>query len=306
MSELLGHLRFALRSLRRAPLHALVTVTILGVGIGAVTLMFSVLDASVLRPLPFREPDRLVWLWKASDQIRQNSLSYDDFQDYRASLTTLDDLGAYQLFYPRLLLAGTEGGTRILGNQVTPNLFSVLGVSPALGRSFRWDEAVDGGPDVIVLSHAFWRERFGSDPTLLGRTVSLDGRPAEIVGVMPAGFEFPASGVQVWLPTREGDPYTQGRGNNNFFAIGRLKDDASLAAAQAQVDGVAARIQAANPDFADWYHWLQPLHTVLFGDTRTTLLLLLGIVALVPLVACANVASLALTRESSCSSERVA
>jgi putative ABC transport system permease protein len=296
MSDLLGDVRFALRSFRRAPLHVLTTVLILGVGVGAVTLMFSVLNASVLRPLPFREPDRLVWLWKASDEIRQNSLSYDDFKDYRASLDALEDLAAYQLFYPRLLLSGTEEGTRVLGNQVTPNLFSVLGVAPALGRGFRWDEAVDGGPDVIILSHALWQDRFGSDPSIVGRTVSLDGRPTEVVGVMPQGFAFPASGVQLWLPTREGEAATQGRGNNNFFAIGRLKDGVSLAAAQVQVDGVAARIRSANPDFAAWYHWLQPLQTVLFGQTRSILLLLLGIVALVPLVACANVASLTLAR----------
>jgi hypothetical protein len=119
---------------------------ILGVGIGAVTLMFSVLNASVLKPLSFPEPERLVWLWKASDEVPKNSLSYDDFRDYRASLDALDDLAAYQIFYPRLLLSGTEAGTRVLGSQVTPNLFSVLGVAPAVGRAFRWEEAVVGGP----------------------------------------------------------------------------------------------------------------------------------------------------------------
>ncbi len=303
MSDLIGDLRFALRSFRRSPLHALATVLILGVGIGAVTLMFSVLNASVLRPLPFPHPDRLVWLWKASDQVRQNSVSYDDFEDYRASLDAMEDVAAYQLFYPRLLLSGTEEATRVLGNQVTPNLFSVLGVAPTLGRGFRWEEAVDGGPDVTILSHAFWRGRFGADPSIVGRTISLNGRPTEVVGVMPEGFEFPASGVQLWLPSRKGESATQGRGNNNFFVIGRLKDGVSLAAAQAQVEAVAARIQAANPDYAAWYHWLQPLHTVLFGNTRTVLLLLLGIVALVPLVACANVASLALARATARTNE---
>ncbi|MBM4372128.1 MAG: ABC transporter permease, partial [Deltaproteobacteria bacterium] len=141
MSDLGGDIRFALRSLRRSPLHTVTTVLILGVGIGAVTLMFSVLNASVLRPLPFPEPDRLVWLWKARDEVPQNSLSYDDFRDYRASLDALEDLGAYQLFSPMPLLSGTEAGTRVRGNQVTPNLFSVLGVTPALGRTFRWEEA---------------------------------------------------------------------------------------------------------------------------------------------------------------------
>ncbi|NJD18981.1 MAG: ABC transporter permease, partial [Gemmatimonadetes bacterium] len=291
-----GDIRFALRSLRRAPLHSVATVLMLGAGSGAVTLMFSVLNASVLRPLPFPEPDRLVWLWKARDEVPQNSLSYDDFRDYRESLDALADLGAYQVFYPRPLLSGTEAGTRVRGNQVTPNLFSVLGVAPALGRTFRWEEAVDGGPDVVILSHAFWQGRMGADPGIVGRTLSLDGRPTEVVGVMPAGFAFPSTDVEIWLPTREGDGATQGRGNNNFFAVGRLEAGVSLEAAQAQVDVVARGIQEANPDYAAWRHWLQPLHTVLFGEMRTVLLLLLGVVALVPLVACANVASLALAR----------
>lgn len=296
MSDLAGDIRFAFRSLRRSPLHTAATVLILGVGIGAVTLMFSVLNASVLRPLPFPEPERLVWLWKARDEVPQNSLSYDDFRDYRASLDALEDLGAYQLIYPRPLLSGTEAGTRVRGNPVTPNLFSVLGVAPALGRTFRWEEAVDGGPDVVILSHAFWQGRMGGDPGIVGRTLSLDGRPTEVVGVMPAGFAFPSADVEIWLPTREGDGATQGRGNNNFFAVGRLAAGVSLEAAQAQVDVVARGIQEANPDHAAWRHWLQPLHTVLFGDMRTVLLLLLGVVSLVPLVACANVASLTLAR----------
>lgn len=296
MSDLVAEIRFALRSLRRSPLHTVTTVLILGVGIGAVTLMFSVLNASVLRPLPFPEPDRLVWLWKSRDEVPQNSLSYDDFRDYRASVDALEDIGAYQVFYPRPLLSGSEAGTRVRGNQVTPNLFSVLGVAPALGRSFRWEEAVDGGPDVVILSHAFWQGRMGADPGIVGRTLSLDGRPTEVVGVMPAGFAFPSADVEIWLPTREGDGATQGRGNNNFFAVGRLADGVSLESAQAQVDVVARGIQEANPDYAAWRHWLQPLHTVLFGEMRTVLLLLLGVVSLVPLVACANVASLALAR----------
>jgi len=303
MSNLLGDLRFALRFVRRSPLHALITVLILGVGIGAVTLMFSVLNASVLRPLPFPEPDRLVWLWKASDEVQQNSVSYDDFRDYRGSLGVMEDLAAYQLFYPRPLLSGSEAGIRVQGNQVTPNLFSVLGVPPAMGRAFRWEEAVDGGPAVTILSHGFWQGQFGGDPGIVGRVISLDGQPTEVVGVMPEGFAFPSANVQLWLPTREGEGATLGRGNNNFFVIGRLKDGVALDVAQAQVDAVASQIQEAHPDYAAWFHWLQPLHTVLFGDTRTILLVLLGIVALVPLVACANVASLALARATARTSE---
>lgn len=303
MTSLLGDLRFALRSFRRSPLHAVATILILGVGIGAVTFMFSVLNASVLRPLPYPAPERLVWLWKASDEVRQNSASYDDFRDYRGSLDALEDLAAYQLFYPQPLLSGTEEGVRVQGNQVTPNLFSVLGISPALGRGFRWEEAVEGGPPVTILSYGFWQRQFGGDPGVLGRSISLDGQPTEVVGIMPEGFAFPQAGVELWLPTREGDGATQGRGNNNFFLVGRLREGVSHETAQVQVDVVASQIQEANPEFSEWYHWLQPLHTVLFGNTRPILFLLLGIVALVPLVACANVASLALARATTRTSE---
>jgi predicted permease len=208
----------------------------------------------------------------------------------------LDDLAAYQLFDPRPLLSGMEAGLRVRGNRVTPNLFSVLGVAPALGREFRWDEAVDGGPAVTILSHAFWQGQFAGTPDILGRVITLDGQPTEVVGVMPRGFAFPSANVQLWFPTREGEGATLGRGNNNFFLVGRLREGVTLDVAQAQVDAVAAQIQEANPDFAAWFHWLQPLHTVLFGDSRTVLMILLGIVALVPLAACANVASLALAR----------
>jgi putative ABC transport system permease protein len=295
MSDVFGDIRFALRSFRRSPLHAFLTVLILGVGVGAVTLMFSAINAAVLRPLPYPEPEELVWVWKASDQVTQNSVSYDDFKDYRAGVAAFDDLGATQLFSPRPLLSGGEESERIRGNQVTPNLFSVLGVEPIHGRSFLWDEAVLGGANVTVLSYAFWQSRFGGDPGVVGTTIVLDGTPTEIVGIMPQGFEF-RQPVDAWFPTREGDGATQGRGNNNFFLVGRLADGVSLERAQAQVDAVARSIQEANPEFASWFHWLEPLHDVFFGDVRSILFILFGIVALVPLLACANVASLSLAK----------
>ena len=295
MSDLLNDLRYALKAFRLSPLHSLITVVILGVGIGAVTLMFSAMNASVLRPLPYPEPDQLVWLWKASDRVPQNSVSYDDFRDYRGGVDAFQELGATQLFSPRPLVAGAGDSERINANLVTPNLFAALGVAPALGRAFRWDEAVLGGPEVTILSYPFWQSRFGGDPDVQGRTIELDGTPTEIVGVMPQGFEF-RQPVQLWLPTREGSGGTLGRGNNNFFLVGRLREGVSLEQAQAQVDGVALQIQEANPDFAAWFHWLEPLHDVFFGDIRATLLILLGLVSLVPILACTNVASLSLAR----------
>ncbi|MGD2120469.1 MAG: ABC transporter permease [Gemmatimonadota bacterium] len=295
MSDLLSDLRFAFRTFRHSPLHAGLTVLILGVGIGAVTLMFSTMNASVLRPLPYPEPDRLVWLWKASDVVSQNSVSYDDFKDYRAGIDAFQEFGATQLFNPRPLLSGGDESQRVEANLVTPNLFDVLGVAPVIGRTFRWDEAVLGGPEVAILSYPLWQARFGGDADVLGSVIQLDGTPTEIVGVMPQGFEFRRP-VDLWLPTRDGSGATTGRGNNNFFLVGRLKEGMTLEGAQAQVDAVAAQIQEANPDMANWFHWLQPLHEVFFGSARNILFLIFGIICLVPLLACANVASLSLAR----------
>jgi len=277
-------------------------VVVLAVGIGAVTLMFSALNASVLRPLPFLEPDRLVWGWKANERIGRNSLSYDDYLDYREGVNAFQDLAALMVFYPQVLVTGTEEAERITSSLVTPNFFSTLGVPPALGRAFRPEEAVQGGPQVAIVSHAYWQGRLGGDPRVLEQTVTLDGIPTEVVGVMPPGFTFRRD-VQVWLPVRAGESYTQGRGNNNFFFVGRLREDVSLAEAEAQVEAVGRRIQEANPDFQNWYHWIQPLHEVFFGEARTLLLILMGIVSLVPLVACANVASLTLARATTRNAE---
>ncbi len=302
MSDLLGDLRYALRAFRRSPLHAVLTVLILGVGIGAVTLMFSAINASVLRPLPFPEPDRLVWGWKASDVVPQNSLSYDDFRDYEEGLTVFEEMGAFYVFNPQLLVTGTEEAERVRSTLVTPNFFNTLAVPPALGRSILPEEAVLGGPAVAILSHAYWQGRLGGDADIIGRTLTMDGASTEIVGVMPAGFEFRGD-VQIWLPAQEGAGYASGRGNNNFFFVGRLADGVSLEQAQAQIDAVGGGIREANPDFANWYHWIQPLHEVFFGNTRNILFILFGIVLLVPLLACANVASLSLARATTRNTE---
>ena len=295
-------LRYASRSFLRSPLHAVMTVVILAVGIGAVTLMFSALNASVLRPLPYPDGEELMWVWKRSDRAPQNSLSYDDYLDYRAGTDAFEELAAFYVFRPYVLLTGQEDAERLRTSLVTPNFFQTLGVGPALGRSFTEEESVLGGPEVAVLSYEFWQGRLGADPAILGNTLTLDGRPTEIVGVMPEGFAF-RTPVQLWVPARAGEGYATGRGNNNFFLVGRLRDGVSTEQAQSQIDAVGLQIQEANPEFAQWSFWLQPLHVTLFGNMRPVLLILMGIVSLVPLVACANVASLTLARASSRSSE---
>jgi len=144
-----GDLRYAFRSFLRSPLHAVMTVAILAVGIGAVTLMFSALNASVLRPLPYPDGDELVWVWKGSDRAPQNSLSYDDYVDYRAGVPAFEDLAAFYVFRPFVLVTGLEDAERVRSSRVSPNFFRTLGVAPTLGRSFLEEEAVLGGAQVV-------------------------------------------------------------------------------------------------------------------------------------------------------------
>ncbi|MBT8397291.1 MAG: ABC transporter permease, partial [Gemmatimonadetes bacterium] len=296
MSDLLSDVRYALRAFRRSPLHTLLTILILGVGIGAVTVMFSTMNTTVLRPLPYPEPDRLVWGWKASDQVQRNSLSWDDYRDYRDGVSAFEEVAAFYVFRPQVLVTGVEESERVRASLVTPNFFRTLGVLPAMGRPFRPEEAVFGGAPVAILSHSYWQGRLGEDPDILGKTLIFDGTVTEIVGVLPEGFQFRAQDTHIWLPSQEGSGYTQGRLNNNFFFVGRLRDGADLSLAQAQIEAVGRNIQAESPDFASWHHFIEPLHDVFYGDLQDVLLILFGLVTLVPLLACANVASLSLAK----------
>jgi putative ABC transport system permease protein len=308
MHDIARDTRLTLRSFRRNPGFAAATMLVLGIGIGAVSLMFSTYNTVVLQPLPFPDPDRLVWIWSTlpgtSDipGANRNSTSYDDYVDYRQSTDAFQSLGSVMVFNGRWLLTGKDQARQVTGFIVSANLFATLGVPPALGRSFIAADELRGQQDVVILSHGLWTNWFGADPTVVGQTVNMNGGPVEIVGVMPAGFDFPA-GADAWFPLQRSAGYASGRGNNNFFAIGRLRDGETMQQAQAQMDVVAANIAATYPDTkAGWGVELQSLHDRFFGPAGASILLLMGIIALVPLVACANVASLfmarALTRRS--------
>jgi putative ABC transport system permease protein len=299
MSSVWGHVRFAFRSFRRNPGFAIATVLVLGIGVGAVSLMFSTFNTVVLQPLPFAEPDRLVWVWSLAPGGRPNSTSYLDYQDYRAGTSAFESLAAFMLFTDRRILTGGDAAEQVSAFYVSANLFSTLGVSPQLGRGFRADEEESGQDRVAVLSHAFWQRRYGGDPGVVGSRVTLDGQTVEIVGVMPAGYDFPA-GADVWLPLQRSAGYASGRGNNNFFVVGRLRQGVSLRQAQAQLEVVARNLADAYPGMKDgWGVRAVSLHDRFFGSARAALLTLMAIVALVPLVAAANVASLFLARSLS-------
>lgn len=296
MNDLLGAVRFALRLIRRSPGFSLAAVLVLGIGVGALSLMFSTLNTVVLQPLPYPEPGRLVWVWSVAPGDRVNSTSYLDYRNFETGTDAFASLAAFMLFADRRILAGAERAERVSAYHVSANLFPTLGVSPVRGRGFRADEEETGQDRVAVLSQAFWQRRYGGDPAVVGSTLTLDGEPVEIVGVMPAGFAFPTD-ADLWLPLQRSAGYASGRGNNNFFAVGRLRPGVSLAQAQAQLVVVAGNLAAAYPDMKDgWGVRAVSLHERYFGPARASILTLLAIVSLVPLVAAANVASLFLAR----------
>jgi predicted permease len=289
-------LRFALRSLRRNPGFAVATVLVLGIGVGAISLMFSTYNTVFLRPLPYPHPERLVWVWETTPSGSRNSLSYEDYLDFQGGVHAFRSMAAVHVFGQGRLLTGRDGAQELRSRAVSASLFPTLGVLPALGRSFVDADELRGTADVGVLSHGFWTRQFGADPSIVGRTINLDGQPIEVVGVMPSGFDYPA-GTDLWVPLQRSSHDATGRGNNNFNAIGRLRDGATLEQAQVEIGVVADRIALTYPgDKGGWGAQLQTLHERYFGPAGTLILLIMGIIALVPLVACANVASLFMAR----------
>ena len=299
MIDFLSDIRFASRSFRRSPGFAIAAVLVLGIGIGAVSLMFSTFNTVVLQPLPFAEPDRLVWVWGMSQRLPQNTISYSDYVDYRDGTDAFELLGASMLFWRTRVITGGDEAERVITYPVSANLFTALGIAPEIGRVFLPEEEQTGHDGVAIISQGFWQNRHGGDPHVIGSTITLDGVPAEVVGVMPASFDYPA-GTDVWFPLQRDAGYTQGRGNNNFAVLGRLRDGVSIQQAQAQMDVVARNIADSYPDAkAGTWVALVPLHERFFGPARSNLLILAGIISLVPLVACANVASLFMARSAS-------
>ncbi len=303
MNNLWQDIRFAVRMFLRSPGFTIASVSVLAIGIGAVTVMFSTLNSVALRPLPFEDPERLVWAWGTNDTRSSNSMSALDYWDYREESYALESLGAFLLFTPRAIITGETEPERVFSTLVSYNLFSTLGVSPQLGRSFLREEERNGSENVVVVSDGFWQRRLGRDPASVGTTLTVNGEPYQIIGVMPAEFDYPG-GIEMWFPMRDDTPYAQGRGNNNFFYVGRLGDEVTIEQAQTEVDLIARRLEEAYPETNEsWGLRLVPLHERYFAGARSRLVVFLGLVGLVLLIACANVASLSLARASTRSGE---
>jgi predicted permease len=303
MNDVWKDLRFAGRLFLRSPGFTLASILVLAIGIGAVTVMFSTLNSVVLQPLPYENPSELAWMWGSSEMRPRNSVSAIDFWDYRDEADAFESLAAVLVFSPRVILTGNDEPERILSTQISYNFFSALGTPPQIGRSFLLEEEQAGSPSVVVISDGFWQRRYGGNREIIGTPITLNGEPFEVVGVLPPDFGY-RDGVELWFPMQREASFTQGRGNNNFSLFGRLNDGVSIEQAQAELDIIAERLETTYPATNDgWGVTLEPMHEVFVGGARASLLIMLGLVSLVLLIACANVASLSLARAMTRSTE---
>ena len=298
MAGLAQDLRYALRQLRKSPAFTFTSIITLALGIGANTAIFSVVNAVLLRPLPYPNADQLVMLWEQNPHRGwfENIISGDNFLDWQKQNQVFAGMAAFESNF--FNIAGNHQAEEIAGERVSANLFSVLGVQPFRGRLFlpeedRHDKAA------VILSYGLWQQRYGGDPDLVSKPISLNGESYPVVGILPPTFSDDYSSSfaphsELWLSGIE--PFPRGRESHEYSAIARLKTGVSLAEAQANMDAIAAQIEQQYPESRGWGVAVVGLHDQIVKYARPTLIILLVAVGLVLLIACANVANLLLVR----------
>lgn len=304
METLVQDLRYGVRMLAKAPWFTTAAVLILALGIGANTAVFSILDAVLIRPLPYPQSERLVkadvFDLKSGDFYGKTS--YPDFTDWSEQSHFFDHLAAYE--DKTFNLAGTLQPERVKGQVASPDFFETLGVEPLQGRSL----ASARNQQAVVLSYSLWSHSFGSDPRFIGRSITLDGYSYEVIGVMPPGFQFPDPQTQLWVSITSVRPDLReeivARGNLEICVIGRLNANVTLSQAQAEIAVIAHRLEEKYPDSnRDLGVRLIPSQEAVVGKFRSALLILMGSAALVLLIACANIGTMLLARAAARQSE---
>jgi len=298
MAALLQDLRYASRMLIRQPALTAVAVGTLAIGIGANAAMLAAVDVLLLRPLPYHDPDRLVMIWekRQAEGVFDNTVAPADYLDWERMHTVFESIAAQS--YLSFDLTGSGEPVRLLGAGVSPAFFDLLGVHVAHGRSFRADETTPGRHRVVVLGHGLWQRRFGGDPSVVGRTITLSGWPTEIIGVLPSTFEFPDATIEMWTPlVLSAGPEPPSRGNHFLSVYARLKSATTIEQARRDMDRIGAILSSDYPESnANHGAWVISLRDQLTGPVRSSLLLLLAAVGFVLLIACVNVANLLLAR----------
>lgn len=288
----LRDVHLAVRALARRPAFTAVAAGSLTLGLGSATAIFSVVDGVLLRPLDYRDPATLVTLWRVAEGTGAlGRVSWADFLDWRKA-AAFSSVAAYE--GSAVTLTGLGEPEVLAAARVSPHFFRVFAASPVLGRSFAPEESLEGGPAVAVLSHRFWQRRLASDPGVLSRTIELDGRPHQVVGVAPPRFDYPR-GAEVWIPVQ--NPGGCGRECRYLRLVARLAPGTPLARARKEMETLGARLQTVYPEaYRGSGVAVVPLREVVVGDARPGLLLVLGAVGLVFLIGCGNVANLLLVR----------
>jgi predicted permease len=298
LESLWQDLRYSMRVLLKTPVFTCVAVLTLALGIGANTAIFSVVNAVLLRPLPYRDPDRLVQV--SHHRVTGIDSVYGaDFLEWREQAKSFEEVGAYSSAFPDL--TGDGEIERLYAGMISAGLFEMLGVAPALGRTFTHEEDKIGGPPVVILSYELWRRRFGGDPQVIGRAITLGGQSRTVVGIMPGGFRFPGE-TELWLPLalNVAEQLSRQRVEDLSGVLARLKPGVTTEAARADLSVIIERQRKAFPDY---YRGVEVrvigLSDRLVGNVRLPLLILFGAVTFVLLIACANVANLLLARSVS-------
>jgi putative ABC transport system permease protein len=281
--------------LLKKPGFTVVAVLTLALGIGANTAIFSVVNAILLRPLPFNNSDRLVSITGTSAKGSRTWISYPNFLDYREKNHVLDEMSV--LVPQSVNLTGIETPDRVRGGFVSASFFKVVDVKPAAGRMFLPGEDLPGAERVAVLNHNVWKNRFGSDPNIIGKSLVLNGNPFTVVGIMPESFLFPIDEIEVWIPAQYYPNFTMVRSNDSYFAIGRMKEGVTLSQAQAELSALAESLAKTYPqDNEGMGIKLDKLQEFIVTEIRPALLVLLAAVGFILLIACANIANLLLAR----------
>jgi len=301
MPELIQDLRHCLRMLRKAPGFTAVVLLTLSLGIGVNTLIFSAVNAILLRPLPFPDYEQLVSVpsTQPSRGIDRMTVSLPDYRDWKEQSRSFEAWAA--LMRDSFVLTGAGEPRQLRGARVSAAFFSLLGIGPALGRGFLGEEEQPGHHRVAVLSHALWQQQFGSDPALVGRSITMNGAAFTVVGIAPAGFQYPDSKIELWVPLAFSSASSASADRESRFlrVIGRLKPGVTLAGARLEMEGIARRLERTYAENKGVGVLIIPFRSDLVGDLSTSLWMLQGAVAFVLLIACANVANLLLARSSS-------